>query len=275
MTDQYLTLRNTRIRYHDTGGAGSVVMLFHGIGGSLELWSRQLDAPGPLRLIALDLPGHGLSDLDAAPNDLDSFARTALDFADALGLERFAVAGNSMGGAVALRVAGLAVERVSHVVVVSGAALGRETFFPFRLMILPGLGEVMMKPSPAAVDRQISGIVKDPARCMTPDLRAAITRNTYKPGGAGAFLATLRRMTTLGGQRRQAVETSQALIRDLKMPLLFLHGRDDTIIPARHSTEAAALNPAARVELLDDCGHTAQVEQPALFNARLAGFVLG
>lgn len=274
MQDRVATLGRLTLRYRDTGGDGPVVLLLHGIAGSLDHWNRQIEAPGGLRLIALDLPGHGLSDLAAQTMEPDSFAPLVVAFAEAMGLERYALVGNSMGGAIALRVAGLVPDRVTHVVAMNAAMLGRATYLPFRLMTLPGLGEVMTKPSKASVARMIAGVFHNPAQSVTADLRAAFDRDQFKPGGAGAFLATLRRMTDLGGQRREGVVRSHHLIRQMRVPLLFVHGRNDRVIPVQQAIDAAALHPAARIEVLEDCGHMAMIEQPARLNALMAGFIL-
>lgn len=273
MQDSFITIDGTKIRYCDNGGSGPVALLLHGIGGSVEMWNRQMEAAMPLRLIALDLPGHGLSDISRQPNDPDSFAATVVQFANALGLDRFALVGNSMGGGIAFRVAGLMPAHVSHVIALNAATLGRDAFFPFRLMTLPILGEVMTRPSQVGIDRMISGVFKDPATSVTQDISAAMARNQFKPGGATALLTTLRRMTDLGGQRRDMTAKSHDLIRQMHAPLLFVHGHDDAIIPAHHSKAAAALNPTASLELLDDCGHMPMIEKPARINTLITAFV--
>lgn len=182
------------------------VLLTHGIGGSLELWDAQFaDHLQAHRLIAWDMPGHGISDIGPQPYDPDAFARFAWHFLDALGIQRAVLAGNSLGAAVSVRMAGLAPDRVAGLVLANAATLGREVFAPFRVMTLPVLGELMNRPGPTAVDRQIQAIFHHPGVATAP-VRAAINRNVHKPGGVKAFLATLRRMSDLGAEhtRRRA-----------------------------------------------------------------------
>jgi pimeloyl-ACP methyl ester carboxylesterase len=52
-----------------------------------------------------------------------------------------------------------------------------------------------------------------------------------------------------------------------------LHGRQDRVIPFAHSERAHKLAPAGGLQLVDDCGHTPQLEQPAVFNAALRALV--
>jgi 2-hydroxy-6-oxonona-2,4-dienedioate hydrolase len=269
---RFATIDGVRIRYRDSGGPGLPVLLSHGIGGSLELWDRQFDGSlSSLRLIAWDAPNHGLSDLTHRTEDFDSYAAWALKLSDALGLEAFIAAGNSMGAAVSLRLAGLAPDRVAGLVLANAAALGPEVTPVFRLFSLPLLGELMNRPSDKGVDLQIKSIVRDPA-CISADLRDVIRRNTFRPGGTKAFLATLRRMTGVGGQRKTGWQKSHALLAGLTCPALIVHGRHDAVLPARHSEMAARRTPGAQLMILEDCGHTPQVEAPQIFNKAMAEF---
>ena len=268
MKDQTIVVDGVSIRYRDSGGPGLPVLLSHGIGGSLELWGPQLEQLGPrLRLIAWDYPGHGLSAMGDQPYDIPKFARFAWRLADALGHTRMLLAGNSLGAAISVHMAALAPQRCAGLLLANSAALGREVLMPFRLMSIRGLGELMSKPGPASLQRQIAAIVRDPG-VVGPELRQVIARNDGKPGGGKAFLATLRSLTGLGGQRPELVDTMKSMLRGLRCPVLFVHGQHDAVIPAAHSAAAHAATPGSRLVVLD-CGHTPQLEMPAEFNALL------
>ena len=76
--ERFAELDGRLIRYRDSGGQGPAVLLTHGIGESLEFWHRQMEALGQtLRLIAWDMPGHGLSDERTDAMDLEGQARVA------------------------------------------------------------------------------------------------------------------------------------------------------------------------------------------------------
>jgi 2-hydroxy-6-oxonona-2,4-dienedioate hydrolase len=273
MTDQWVTVGGVRIRYVDTGGEGMPILLCSGIGGSLELWSRQLEALGDnLRLVAWDYPGHGLSDPGDRTHDPDSYAAFALDLMDALGLARVLVVGNSLGGVMALRMAGLASERVAGMVLASPAMTGPEVFLPFRLMTLPLLGEIMTRPGERSVEQQLAALFHDPA-VATDDLRRVIWRNVHKDGAARALLATLRKTAWIGGVRRSYWLRSRDLLRSSTCPILFIHGKQDVVLPFQHSVDCSSLAPRSKVLLIEGCGHTPQVECSETFNAALATFV--
>ena len=265
-----LDVAGLTLRIRDSGGAGLPVLLTHGIGGSLELWNRQFETADPtLRLIAWDLPGHGLSGSGPDDSDLDAMARRGWQLLDALGVGGALLVGNSLGGAVSLRMAGQAPHRAQGLLLAAAATLGRDTVLPFRLMTLPGLGTLMSRPGPMAVQQQIRAIVHRP-QAITAEVREAIIRNVMRPGAADRFLALLRRLTDLGGQRAAFCQQSQALLRGLRVPVVLVHGAQDSVLPVAHSRQAQAAVAGAQLEVLADCGHTPQLEQPAAFQRLLS-----
>lgn len=272
MSDQFADIDGTRIRYRDSGGAGPAVLMTHGIGESLEFWHRQMEALGSsLRLVAWDLPGHGLSDERVDAMDLEGQAAVAWQLLDQIGVERVHLVGNSLGAAMSLRMAAQRPARVGSLLLANSAALGAEVFGPFRLMTLPVLGALMNRPGPTAVAQQIKAIVHRP-EAITPEVRTAIERNVHRPGGGRHFLALLRRLTSLRGQHARVCQRTHDILRQLSgLPVLFVHGERDVVLPVEHSRRAHAIARGSELVVLADCGHTPQLEQPALFNGLLQG----
>ena len=104
------------------------MLLVHGWAVSAYLWRhniRPLAAAG-YRVIAPDLPGHGLSDAPSAAGSytVEAFARYVLETLDACGVERAAVAGQSMGGKVVVRAALDAPARVSQLLLYGAVGFG-------------------------------------------------------------------------------------------------------------------------------------------------------
>lgn len=274
MGDQFANIGGARVRYRDSGGAGPSVLMTHGIGESLEFWHPQFDALGQsLRLIAWDLPGHGLSDERVDAMDLEGQAAVAWQLLDELGVGRVHLVGNSLGAAMSLRMAEQVPSRVGSLLLANSAALGGEVFGAFRLMTLPLLGELMNHPGPTAVAQQIKAIVHRP-EAITPEVRTAIERNVRRPGGGRHFLALLRGLSSLRGQRSAVWQRSHGILRQLPdVPLLFVHGEHDVVLPVEHSRRAHAIARGSELVVLDDCGHTPQLEKPGLFNRLLQGLV--
>lgn len=272
MAEQFAHIDGTRLRYRDSGGDGPAVLMTHGIGESLEFWHRQFDTLGlSLRLIAWDLPGHGLSDERADAMSLEGQAAVAWRLLDHLGVDRAHLVGNSLGAAMSLRMAAQVPARAASLLLANSAALGTEVFGAFRLMTLPLLGELMNKPGPTAVAQQIQAIVHRP-EAITPEVRAAIERNVRRPGGGRHFLGLLRGLTSWRGQHQRVWQRSHDILRRQPgRPVLFVHGEQDVVLPVAHSRRAHDLVRGSELVVLADCGHTPQLEQPERFNRLLQG----
>ncbi len=266
MNDQFITPDGARIRYWDSGGQGPAVLMTHGIAESLEFWHLQFESLGQqMRLLAWDLPGHGLSDEMPQALSLEGQATIAWQLLDQLGVQDVHLIGNSLGAAISLRMAARSPHRVRSLLMANAAALGKEVFGPFKVMSLPFLGELMNRPGPAAAQRQIQAIVHRP-ESITARVGAAIRRNVDRPGAGQHFLALLRLLTTLGGQRPEVVERSHQILRSLQIPVCFVHGDLDLVLPAKHSMQAHAMVPGSELHVLTPCGHTPQLEMPENFN---------
>jgi pimeloyl-ACP methyl ester carboxylesterase len=128
--------------HHLTAGEGPPLVLLHALGESALDWRWVLPALARThRVYALDLPGFGYSGKPSAEYSPAFFARFVSVYLDALGLERAAVVGNSLGGLAALRLALSEPARVGALGLVSSAGLGQEVTYALRLPTLPGYGE--------------------------------------------------------------------------------------------------------------------------------------
>ncbi|MBK8904685.1 MAG: alpha/beta fold hydrolase [Anaerolineaceae bacterium] len=271
-TDLFADVDGCKIRYRDTGGSGPAIVFNNGIGGSLESWENQIAAfCQNYRLIAWDMPGHGQSELGNQPYDPDKFAAFGWRFLDLLKMDQAILVGHSMGGGVALRMAGYHPSRVRKLALVAAATLGRDAPFLFRLFTLPGLGELMTKPSKTGVEQQLKSIFKNPD-VVTQQRKDQMLEYAMRPGAQKAFLATIRRMTDLGGQRQTIVSRSHETLKSLDMPVLVVQGRDDLVIKPVHSEWAAKIAKNASLVMFEDCGHAPQEEKPDEFNVILEDF---
>src|ERR1700760_4958227 len=93
---------------HHRAGTGEPLLLIHGIGSRWQMWEPVLDLLTPHRdVIAIDLPGFGASGMPVAgtPAGPDSLTTLVQDFLREIGVERPHVAGNSLGGYIALELA--------------------------------------------------------------------------------------------------------------------------------------------------------------------------
>jgi len=145
--DQYAAIDGHQLRYWESG-SGVPLLLLHGLGNSALVWHKCIAALArTFRVFALDLPGHGLSDMPRVRYGLGDAARLAVAFMAANGVDRFHVAGNSMGGNIATELTLDHPDRLGNVVLVNPAGLGKWIAWFLCLASVLGVGGYFERPS--------------------------------------------------------------------------------------------------------------------------------
>ena len=260
---QFLNLPSgTRVHYRDRPGpeGAPTIVLVHGSNASLltwEPWAKRM--AGRLRVVSVDLPGHGLTgatvEQDYRPEGmvrfLDAFPRQ-------LGLTQpFILAGNSMGGGVSWRFALDHPERVSKLVLVDAGGA-----------VAPGVDG----PVPFAFKIARTPVLRNLVRIVTPrsliesGLRAAFyDQSLVTPAMIDQYWEMNRRAGT-----RETTGLRFALpydpepsthIGELKMPVLILWGREDKLIPVHSAEVFKQVLPQAQLIIYDQCGHIPMEER--------------
>ena len=204
-------------------------------------------------MIAIDLPGHGQSDVGLpGAGGLADLAGFVLHALDRLGVERAHLVGHSMGGAIAARMALESPQRVASLVLVAPAGLGAEINAAYIEGFVAAATRRELKPvveqlfaDPTLVSRQL---LDDLLRYKRLD-------------GVSALLTQLG--TTLFAGGRQA-ETPVA--RLAAVPLTIVWGHEDRVIPA---AQAAAAPPGAKVLVVHGAGHMVMMEKAGEVNAAI------
>jgi 2-hydroxy-6-oxonona-2,4-dienedioate hydrolase len=256
-------------------GEGPPLVLLHALGESALDWRWVLPALARTNHVyAPDLPGFGGSDKPAADYSPAYFARSVAAYLDALGVERAAVAGNSLGGLIGLRLALSEPGRVVALVLVDSAGLGREVAYALRLPTLPGYGEgaaAWGKTPLGAFQRawlRVPLLFGRPERVHTEWITEQ-ARLPQLPGFMEATMSALRAQVDLGGQREVLVDQ----LPHLQMPTLIVWGEQDRIFPVSQAREAVACLREGYLDLIPDCGHLPQIECPERFVASLNRFL--
>ena len=266
----HVSVRGARIRCHVTGPPDAPpVLLLHGIGRSLEDWLPQ----HPLlaadhRVISLDLPGFGLSQRFPERTTLATLAAGAWATLDALGETRpVHLMGNSLGGAVSMRMLADAPARVSTLTLVNSAGFGREVTFALRILAIPVLGRrLLARIDPRAVRRIEASLFADRAHVTAERVETAL-RIARQPDFAPVYLETARALGSFRGISPRWRTELLSRVAEHPRPTLVVWGESDPILPAAHLAAAQALLPHARTHLFPDTGHMPQVERPAEFHA--------
>jgi pimeloyl-ACP methyl ester carboxylesterase len=215
-------------------GRGPAVVLLHGVSESAAIWAPLFTQLRHFRLLAVDLPGHGLSDpVTFRRGQVREHARRLLDdILDALGLDEVPVIGHSLGGMFALWHAAAGSERISEVVAIGEPAValpGVRVRMPLSLLTVRGLGvAVLRSPSPRRVYRRLLAQGLGPADvAAAPDsLIEALRLSARRPENAKSVAALMHAIDRFRRPRRESVLTSAELAA-IKVPTIFILGSDD------------------------------------------------
>ena len=265
-------------------------MLVHGLGGSHLNWVQVAPAlAAGRRVLAVDLPGFGLTPAAGRAASVTASAGLLGRFIAEVAGAPAVLAGNSMGGTVAVlaaradpaAVAGLVLVDPSLPVRLDAAAAGPAAD-PWLLRdlacyVTPGLGELWLWAQLCAttpreqVMRFRDLCFADPRRADPRVTEASVALAGFRraaPGTGQAFLQATRSLTRLLAQPGRY----RALLAGLPMPVLLIHGEQDRLVPAAAARAAAAARPGWRTVFLPGIGHTPQLEAPGPVIAAIAAW---
>lgn len=245
---------------YERRGTGEPLVLLHGIGHHWQAWEPVLDILATThRVVAVDLPGFGRSPglPDGLAYDLPGVLGVLGGFFQALEMDRPPVAGNSLGGLLALALgrAGL----VRSVTALSPAGFWNEAERRYAFAVLSGLragASLLPEPTVRLLSRSAVGrgaltgaIYARPGR-RSPQAVAAETRALREATGFAATLAA-------GGRTRFTEDVPD-------VPVTIGWGTRDRVLPRRQGVRAKRAIPGARLVRLPGCGHVPMNDDPAL-----------
>ncbi len=256
------------LHYHDHQvgrGNGRTVVFVHGSGPGASGYSNfKLNAPvlaeAGYRVIVPDLPGFGYSSKPTGIDyTTDFFVTHLVGLLDAIGVERCALVGNSLGGGVAIRTALDHPERVDKLVLMAPGGIEELDTY----MAMPAMARMIANFTSGALDhgglRQIlQNLVFDPAVVTDAlvDERYAIAQ-TQPPD----VLARMR------------IPNMEGELGSITCPVLAFWGMDDEMLPPGGGRKILkACRPSRLIEVAD-CGHWVMVEHARMFNAACLDFL--
>ena len=236
-----------------------VIMLLHGSNADLHTWEPWAAAlRGDYRVIRFDTIGHGLTG-PAPDKDYSADAMPALvgRVADKLGLGKFVLGGNSMGGGISVAYALAHQNRLAGLVLVDAGGAPKPGGEPgnigFKLAAMPGVNQIMKWITPRAiVERSLSQSVTNQA-IVAP---AAVDRYWELLRYPGNREATMIRMTA---PRRTF---DPAKLAAIKVPTLILWGEEDKLIGPGAGEWYQRAIPGSTLKIYPKIGHLPQEEAP-------------
>lgn len=250
--------------HHEITGLpdASAVLLLNSLGSTLAMWERQVPALSDRFLVVrCDTRGHGESPVPPGPYVIDDLVDDVVALLDNLGIQRAHVAGLSLGGMVAIRLAARNPERVDRLALLcTSAQLGPPETWTERS------ATVRAKGTGAIADMVVS-------RWLTEARRAADPKTTD-------YLCQMIAETPADGYASCCEAIRDADLRDdlasITASTLVVAAAQDPSTPPVHLQTIAAGVPGARLIELADCAHMATIDQPeAVIDALVGHFSEG
>jgi pimeloyl-ACP methyl ester carboxylesterase len=247
--------------YYEAAGRGPAVVLVHGGYGDHRMWDDQFTAlSNDFRVVRYDHRGFGRS---PAPAGAYSPASDLLRLMEHLGIERAHLVGNSVGGAFVLDFALLHPARTDRLVVVSSGANG----YPYAPEDLQGIAAVFNAARQEGPERAAEMWLRHPMVAVTsrhartaPLLRSMVQEN--------------RGIFQLAQWPRERMDPAAfKRLDEIRRPVLFVVGADDTPMTRRSARESADRIPAAGWREIGGADHLPQMVRPEEFNGVLRRFL--
>lgn len=257
----------------DTGGDGPPLLFIHGLGALWQSWL--LNIPPFMhshRVVALDLPGFGGSEMPDGPISIPAYARTVDEVCRRLDVECPVVVGNSMGGFIGAELALDYPTRVAKLVLVAAAGLSMEEQRREPLMTFARVWAAATTRAGAYADPVIrrprlrraalQTVLRYPEKLSVP-----LTTELVRGAGKEGFLPALGALMDY---------SYRDMLARIEIPVLIVWGRNDMLVPVEDAGAYQRLIGAnAHTVIFEDTGHVPMLERPTRFNDLLRGFVAG
>lgn len=251
------------VHYRDEGRSnGNVLVLLHGFLQSLDVWSSYvLTYMHDLRVITIDLPGHGHSETFAEVHSMDFMARIVKTVLDEAGVDQCVMVGHSMGGYVALAFAEKYPYTLRGLGLVNSHALSdSERHQACRKAVCEQV-----------LENRASYIVNFVPTLFDDSNRSALSQDIKDL--QDQCLET-RTESIIAAQKGMLARPSRiGVLQQLEVPVLFVYGKHDNRIPLEIAISQAMLPRHSEILLLENVGHMAFMEEREYVKPRIKNFV--
>jgi pimeloyl-ACP methyl ester carboxylesterase len=268
--ERFLDLPRTGLRVRVfSHGSGPPLVLLHGGLLSAAVWAPLFAELQGFRLLAVDLPGHGLSDpVRYRRGQVREHAHRLIDdILDTLGLVQAPVIGHSLGGMFALWHAAGGAERISALAAVGVPAValpGVRVRMPLSPLTVRGLGvAVLRSPSPRPIYRRVlaQGLGSEEANLAPGALIEALRLSARHPGNAETVASLMHAIDRFRRPRAESVLSDPELAA-IRVPTLFILGSDDPYLSPRDARPSIDRIPTATLHEMP-AGHGPWLVDPA------------
>ena len=263
MVEKFIMAGDTALHICDSEVGEKTIVLLHGYLENMLVWEEFVPLLyKELRVITLDIPGHGISEVKGEIHSMDYLADTIALALDKLDIDRATIVGHSMGGYIALAFAERHADRLDGVVLLHSTPYAdsdekRKNRQREISLIKSGKKELLAHSAPEA-----GFAVENRKRFRTEIEDLQQTVYLTEDGGIIALLN--------GMIERKA---QSEMLHALGKPILFVLGRKDGYIVPEIAEKMVAEHPEANVVWLENSGHMGFIEEPAACAKALLDFV--
>jgi pimeloyl-ACP methyl ester carboxylesterase len=248
-------------------GSGPPVLMMHGSGPGVSgtaNWQYNIPVLAEkFHVLAPDIVGFGATE---RPTDIVYSLRAWTDhvwaFLDALGIEKTAIVGNSLGGRIALQMATDRPERISRMVLMGSPGVG--------MSLTEGLQALRAyEPSHDAMRALLRNYFAVDPTLITDELVAIRYEASVADGAYEAYRAMFFDPRHKGSE----LGITEEEVRAITTPALLVHGREDKVVPLSVSLSMLDLLPNADLHVFSHCGHWTQIERADEFSALVKDYL--
>lgn len=239
-------------------GTGPDLVLVHGTGAILQTWDRWVELLSPqYRIIRMDIPAFGLTGPHPNGDYSDTmYVQFMEHFATKLGLDTFAMAGNSLGGLICWRYAAAHPERVNKLVLVDPGGFyennkkGGSFIFKMARNYPTITGLVAKTGTHYFVGKTLKEVYADDTK-ITPQLVTTYTELNRREGNRASFVA----------RAKQIYQHTDDQLKTITCPTLILWGEEDVLIDVAEAEHFKNI-PSHKLIVYKNAGHSPQEEIP-------------
>lgn len=258
---KFTKVNNLRVRYLDSNKKRTPLLLLHGLGGSIESWTNNIEfLSTKFRIIALDLPGFGLSDKPKISYSINFYVGFLEKFIKRIKLNHLFVIGSSLGGHIAIEFTIRNRKNVDKLILINPAGSLPKTFKGTKE--LRKYLRIVNAKSSKDVSRILSSIDNSMVSRSYAD---AVYKRLSLPGAKQAFISALKGSATASRYNSK--------LSKIDTDMLLIWGREDRMIPLRFIRPFIE-HGKSRIVILEKCGHRPHVERPKLFNRIVKDFLV-
>jgi pimeloyl-ACP methyl ester carboxylesterase len=251
------------VHYRDEGrNNGKVLVLLHGFLQNIDVWSSYvLSYMHELRVITIDLPGHGHTEPFCEVHSMDFMARIVKQVLEESGVDQCVMVGHSMGGYVALAFAEKYPYTLRGLGLINSYALAdSEQHHANRQAVCEQVKE-----------NRASYIVNFVPTLFDESNRAALSQDIKD---LKEQCLETRGESIIAAQKGMMARPSRiAVLQQLEVPVLFIYGKNDSRIPLEIAISQAMLPHHSEILLLDHVGNMAFMEEREYVKPRIKNFV--